>query len=95
MRERTVHRKEKPNRVLMALSKLLERAAEKSYQPKSILRRSVSALLELAAFILLTYAGWQISSVAGTFIAAGSCLVLSWHVGSGSAPQSGTDPTLR
>lgn len=83
-----MHRREKPNPMLMALSSLLARAAEKSYQPKSILRRTLSAILELMFFILLTYGGWQISSVAATFIAAFSCLVLAWHVGSGSTPSA-------
>lgn len=90
-----MHRREKPNPVLMALSKLLARAAEKSYQPKSIFRQTLSGLLELVAFILLTYGGWQINSVAGTFIAAGSCLILAWHVGSGGTPKPAPDPTLR
>lgn len=90
-----MHRRNKPNAALMALSNILAKAASRSYQPQSIMRKTVSALLELFAFILLTYGGWQISSVAGTFIAAGSCLVLAWHVGSGGTPEPAPDPTLR
>lgn len=90
-----MHRREKPNPVLMALAKFLAKAAERNYQSQSIFRRTVSALLELLAFVLLTYGGWQISSVAGTFIAAFSCLVLAWHVGTGGIAQSPPDPTLR
>lgn len=90
-----MHRREKPNPVLMALSKLLARAAEKSYQPKSIFRQTVSGLLELLAFVLFTYGGYQLSSVAGTFIAAVSCIVLAWHVGSGGTPKPAPDPTMR
>jgi len=90
-----VHRREKPNPVLMALANLLAKAAERNYRPKSVFRQTVSALLELLAFVLLTYGGYQISSVAGTFIAAGSCLVLAWHVSTGGTPQTPPDPTMR
>lgn len=90
-----MHRRGKPNPILMALANVLAKAAERNYQPRSIFRRTVSALLELLAFVLLTYGGWQISSVAGTFIAAFSCLVLAWHVSTGGAPTPPPDPTLR
>lgn len=88
-----MHRKQNPNRILMALARYLAKAAEKNYQPKSILRQTASALLELLAFVLLTYGGFQISSVAGTFIAAASCFVLAFHVNSGGTPPP--DPSVR
>lgn len=90
-----MHRREKPNPLLIALSNALAKAANKSYQPKSMARRFLSGFLELMFFVLLTYGGWQISSVACTFIAAGSCLVLAWHVGSGGTPEPAPDPTMR
>ena len=90
-----MHRRDKPNPVLMALSSVLAKAATRSYQPKSIFRQTLSATLEIVAFVLLTYAGWQISSVAGTFIAAASCFVLAWHVSTGGTPVPPPDPTMR
>ena len=83
-----MHRKEQPNRFLLAIARKLAKAAEGNYQPKSIFRRTVSGLLELIAFALLTMAGFQINSIAGTIIAALSCFVLAWHVNSGEAPPS-------
>jgi peptidoglycan biosynthesis protein MviN/MurJ (putative lipid II flippase) len=88
-----MHRKTEPNKLLLALARRLAKAAEGNYQPKSIFRRTIGALLELFAFALLTYGGWQINSTTGTFIAAFSCLVLAWHVNTGGS--SPPDPSVR
>jgi len=70
-------------RAMMLMAQKLAKAANSNYQPQSFLRRTLGALLELAGFAFLIWAGYQINSVAGTAIAAASCFVLAAHVQSG------------
>lgn len=80
-------------KLMLAIASRLAKAADRDYQPRSIFRRTVGALLELSAFVLLTLGAFELNSVAGKVVAALSCFVLAWHINSGDAPSP--DPSVR
>lgn len=65
---------------------------EKPDRPDSFTRAAMRIVLDLAAFVWLTFAGFSISSTIGCVVAGLSCFVMARHF---SSPEPKTDPLLR
>lgn len=74
---------------------MAEKEAKKASRALSPMLAFIRLMLHLSGFGLLTYAGFEWSTIAGLVIAGMSCFLISWLVTSPSQRPNQTDTRMR